>query len=1249
MSSELDVSATIDAPAISRPRALAATVGECEYMLDRKLGAGGMGEVFAARHVQTHQVVALKFLSGSRPRQIYRFKREFRAIADLTHPNLVKLYALTVPDEGRPFFTMELVDGRHFVDWVRDGAAIGELPDIERLEHALGQLITGVHALHLRDFVHRDLKPSNVLVDGSGRVVILDFGLISEPSDSEPGITDTGQMLGTPGYMAPEQARAEHVGPAADYWAIGAMLHECLCGQPIQEGSYQQILAAKQLSLDPSSALHRAPEHLRQLCARLLSRLPENRPKWPELHAALNLQTSPVSRPEQFFFGRETELDALTHALSTVRATRAMVVVHLRGAAGCGKSTLAARFCASLSRTDVLLFRSRCRERETVTYKAVDAIVDGLSSHLRKLDAVTRAACQPRHTDALCQLFPILSESWPTTDARLLEPAIVRGLAWAALRELLTRLSEQRPLLLHIDDLQWSDGDSIELLEALVRPPSPPALLLLLGYRCELDDAAPLTRLSTSEILSGGSAEIIELGPLSDTDARQLAGAVMRSQALARGLELDERRASSVALRSGGNPFFIRQMLLADPKSSDEGDPDLGLVLHHRLDSLIPDARRLLETIAGFGGPQPAMLALKLCPQATGATLAELVAQDLIVESPTGSEHEHDEHLVETAHDQISELVLAQLDTQARARLHREIGELLLSEVDGRPTGAEIYTIVDHLGAGMIELDTIADDRRQMLAQLTQRAGQHALESPAWALSLHYFELARELVEPWLDEARSGRGQYELCVAIMFGRARAKDMLETGDSDAAYEDLLGWTLSPKHLGRTAMTYIQSLAEDARWEKCLELGLDVLHRLGVDLPRSPGWPRALLDFYRGRRAAVVLDRERLCGMPEARDEHARAVMNVLVAIVSPAMSTHPPLALSIIGRHTRLLIEHGYHEWCEHGLTMLALFDSTMGSPQRASSLCDGVFEMLERRPGRTTAWMPCWIASYGVVYPRVRPLRDITVGVEEAHQLAGEFGQPRFAEWIAYVGVWLHFDAGTPLAELLSLVQRLHARARTKEASEATKMLELAARFVRVLLEGGIRGALVSSDDLADITSPQRSWLMTRQLLVTQLLGDRNEAWLLLAHIRRDYEQHYMGVHLKAEYAMLSVIVICDHWSERSWRERRSYRRVLRRCRRTTRRHARECSENFGPMHALVEGELAALDGKFETAMRHYERSHALASEQHNHWLSGLASQRLTRLAAKYGHSIVERAARANAGAAFEAWGASALASRDAG
>ena len=199
------------------------------YQLGNRLGGGGMGEVFEARRLDG-QEVALKTLTEVSATNLYRFKREFRALADVEHPNLVRLYELGATSNGLAFFTMERVHGQPFVDWVREGLEEGEPPDFARLESALLQLVQGVHALHELGCVHRDLKPSNVLVTPEGRVVILDFGLLSEYGAPEFGITRQGQAMGTPTHMAPEQAMAERTGPPADYYAIGVMLYTCITG-----------------------------------------------------------------------------------------------------------------------------------------------------------------------------------------------------------------------------------------------------------------------------------------------------------------------------------------------------------------------------------------------------------------------------------------------------------------------------------------------------------------------------------------------------------------------------------------------------------------------------------------------------------------------------------------------------------------------------------------------------------------------------------------------------------------------------------------------------------------------------------------------------------------------------------------------------------------------------------------------------------------------------------------------------------
>ena len=117
-----------------------------DFRIDRRLGAGGMGEVFAATHVVTKQRVALKVLRITSSTLLYRFKREFRALADITHPNVAGLHELFVPTDGPAFFSMELIEGRAFTTYVRRGVRERELPDVPRLEAALLQLVRGVHS-----------------------------------------------------------------------------------------------------------------------------------------------------------------------------------------------------------------------------------------------------------------------------------------------------------------------------------------------------------------------------------------------------------------------------------------------------------------------------------------------------------------------------------------------------------------------------------------------------------------------------------------------------------------------------------------------------------------------------------------------------------------------------------------------------------------------------------------------------------------------------------------------------------------------------------------------------------------------------------------------------------------------------------------------------------------------------------------------------------------------------------------------
>ena len=286
------------------------------FQLVRKLGSGGMGLVYEAYDHQTDSVVALKTIADADGEALYRLKQEFRSLTDVQHPNLVRLGELMC-EGGQWFFTMELVAGRDFHSWVRldsgrgaddpstqptEAVGLPRAPVVEdlsreayvrreprgfdeaRLRSAARQLAAALCAIHGSGRVHRDIKPTNVLVRDDGHLMLFDFGLIEEfaAEKIEPG--RRGLIMGTPSFMAPEQADSEHVGPAADWYAFGVTLYLGLTGKLPFRGSPDQTLEAKRrwTARAPHELVVDVPEDLDQLCQELLERDPQRRPDGAE-------------------------------------------------------------------------------------------------------------------------------------------------------------------------------------------------------------------------------------------------------------------------------------------------------------------------------------------------------------------------------------------------------------------------------------------------------------------------------------------------------------------------------------------------------------------------------------------------------------------------------------------------------------------------------------------------------------------------------------------------------------------------------------------------------------------------------------------------------------------------------------------------------------------------------------------------------------------------------------------------------
>ncbi|MEU5387650.1 protein kinase [Kitasatospora cineracea] len=268
------------------------------YLLDEKIGHGGMGQVWAARDQRLERRVAVKLLrtdalpnpAGRGDSQAdllrRRFLRECRIGAGLDHPGLVTVYDAGTDGEEL-YLVMQCVPGLSLADLV---AEEGPLP-VERAVAVAGQLCAALAAVHSAQVVHRDLKPSNVMIRPDGRAILLDLGIATALDPGATRLTLTGSPIGSPAYMAPEQAMAALADRRSDLYALGCMLHEMLAGDPPFPAPTALAVLRRQVD-DPPVPLRRlraeVPAALEALVLRLLAKRPEERPAdAAEVHAVL--------------------------------------------------------------------------------------------------------------------------------------------------------------------------------------------------------------------------------------------------------------------------------------------------------------------------------------------------------------------------------------------------------------------------------------------------------------------------------------------------------------------------------------------------------------------------------------------------------------------------------------------------------------------------------------------------------------------------------------------------------------------------------------------------------------------------------------------------------------------------------------------------------------------------------------------------------------------------------------------------
>ncbi len=740
------------------------------YRVEEKLGEGGMGVVYKAHDTLLDRPVALKALAphllgdGS----LRRLLREAQSAAKLTHPNIVAIHDV-VEDDATRLIVMEYIEGQTLrslipLSWER---AIDVGLDVCR----------ALSFAHERGVVHRDIKPENVIVTPDGAAKVMDFGLAR--SEGRSRLTQTGAIVGTVAYMAPEQALSGRADARSDLYSVGAVLYEVITGKPPFEAEDPIAVISMHVNVPPVSPRFYAPAIppvLESVILRLLAKDPTERyASADELSRILQTTLVSVESPDEVapaadarvtvaslldmmtrgrLIDREEELASLKSALESVLSGRGQVVL-VDGEPGIGKTRLVDELLVYARLRGCLASVGRCYEQEVnVPYLP---FADALRTLLQGIPNDRLTAAAGPFASELVKLVPDLAQRIPgLLPSPPLEPDQERLRLYQSVTRFVTELARTQSLVVVLDDLHWADAATLQLLRYLARNIRAERVLIVGTYRdVEVDRAHPL-----SSALSEMNRERLYRRVLVRRLTPQHVAAMIQSILQARQPVSDELR-DLIYTETEGNPFFVEEVLkhlveagalyIEDGRWQRKEIADIDVprsireVIGRRLEQVSEPCQRVL-TLAAVIGRRFKFEVLQpvgeLGEEELLNALEEATRVQLVREEPDAGEVEYD-----FAHALIREVLYERLGLRRRMTLHQKVGETLEGLYEGR-IDAVIEDLAHHFtraphGVGF-----------EKAIQYSLGSGRKAMSVFAYEEAVRYFHNAVELLEEAADEHR---------------------------------------------------------------------------------------------------------------------------------------------------------------------------------------------------------------------------------------------------------------------------------------------------------------------------------------------------------------------------------------------------------------------------------------------------------------------------------------------------------------
>jgi predicted ATPase/signal transduction histidine kinase/tRNA A-37 threonylcarbamoyl transferase component Bud32 len=1259
--------------------------------------------VYRARRVHDGARVVIKRPRGDAAslRQLTRYRNEFELLRSLDCRGVVKAFDF-VRHHGQVALVLEYLAGTSLHRWIE---TMPDAPLRERLTIAV-DLADIVAAVHAANVIHKDVSSHNFVYDpDTGRSTLIDFGIATRLRSEESKFKAPAALEGTLAYIAPEQTGRMNrsLDYRADLYSLGVTLYELFTGALPHESADPLEMVHFHIAGKPMPLCERhsrVPEAVSEIVLKLLQKEPERRYQ-SAVGVAADLRrclasldaTGSVARfalggadvadrfePPQKLYGRSAETQTLLTSFERV-ARGAVEIVTVAGAPGIGKTSLVQEIYQPITRRRGYFIAGKFDPlKQNVPFSALVAALQDLVQQLLMegeeeiaawRDAI-RAAVHPNGqliVDVVPALELIVGPQPRVPELEALEAQNRFNLAFQNFVQVFCKKSH--PLVLFLDDMQWADTASLNLVTRIVSARATESLLVVLTYRdTEMVPSHPFMLALKEQERHGVPVRSIVLAPLDAPAVAELVAAALHEQP-AEAMPLAE----VVQQKTGGNPFFMRQFLRAL-----HGERLIrfdAAAKRFRYDVAAVRAAAITENVAEFLAAE-----LERLPEATRATLRvaaviggrfELRLLANVLGEPVAVTNENLRPAVEAGlivpltgletldvdelqsplvygrfafqHDRVRQAAYAMLAPAERPALHLAIGRAWLAMAPPAELESRLFDIVGHMNEGRALLEDAAE--RTLLADLNRRAGVKARDATAYDLAVSSFRVASELY---------GEDAWETRYAVQFDTHRrlAEALGLAGDPHGAL-DVIDRALerAASLIDRTHLSAVKTnvLLKMGSIPEALACGRAAARAFGVDLPERPEEVRALLEreIASIREQAAAIGIENLLERPTMEDPAQIALMSLLMHCLPAAYQTDQESYALLCCTMVRLSLEHGNCGVSARAYgSFAALLSAQLGGYEEAYRFAKLGVD-LAHKLGKTAMLSGVYFLFAMFASHWVKPVDEsialyqqaLHFGLQSGDHLHGGYSVARrFSHLLV---------RGAPLAELrdeaAAAFELLH------RMSDAANVEFLRPRVALIEWLQGRRphGDRLGTELLSEATwtaeikgrgnrSFEADWFMV--LTIQRYHADDFAAALEFAEIASALQPFCAGLVTRVEHAMFHALAMTACYAQAAENERRAFDAKLEAIRASMRRWVSLCPENTEHMQGLVEAECARVRGARMEAADFYDR--AIMTARANRYLNieALAAELAARFWLADGRPEFARIYLEKALDAYEAWGA---------